>query len=172
MTTSVAEYKARTRTELELPSGAVFVVRRPSPAVSFKAGRLPSNLTAVANQARSKKGESLQELGMKVLGKMSDEQMTAFVAYAAELVADVSVSPRIVVGATGEDELDPSDLSGDDFAFIFAWAAAGGQTLPVQTKGGEVAVKDLETFRAESGVREAGEHGEEVQPEAVAVAGN
>lgn len=172
MATSVKDYKAKTRTELTLPSGAVFSVRRPSPEIAIKAGRLPSSLATKFNHSKAKKGETITQIGERVLKTLTDEELKAYLGYATDLVADVTVSPRLVVGASGEDEMDPSDLESADFWHLFGWASAGGNTLPVKTKGGELTVDELETFRGNASIREAEQGSEETQQESVAVAGN
>lgn len=173
MTTSIKDYKGLTRTSLELPSGAVFEVKRPGPEVTIKAGRLPSNLFGRMAEAIKGKDGSPVAKGMEVFQNMTDGEIVAFKGYADILVASAVVSPRMTAGESTEEALSVNDLDQVDFWHLFAWANSGGKTLPIQVKGGgEVSIDDLETFHDDGGVPGDGAYIEGDEQAALAVPGN
>lgn len=160
-TTKASDYKKRVRPTLTLPSGAIFQVRKPGPEIAIRAGRLPRNLLSTVLGAR--KGESEEETGMRLLEEMSDEEFGALMLFARDMVQSIVVSPRIVVGATREDELDPADLDSADFWALFGWGVRGGET--VQMGESEVSVGALETFRQDGGVLQSGTDSSDLRAE-------
>jgi hypothetical protein len=150
--------------ELTLPSGAVFVVRRPPIQVWITAGKIPQSFLAqLLDAKRDGQAESLPEA-----------ETLAAVGFLRDALVYAVVEPRLRIGATGDDELDPSDLSPEDFEFLTGWIMAGSPGVPVPTKGGEVSTESLSRFRQKQpGGRAAGAgaDGAEVQQQAEQVAG-
>ncbi len=153
--TSARSYRKGRRVHLTLKSGNVFEVQRPSPDVYLRAARLPTNLTT--HQREAEAGQSAEEVGRRFFTEMSDEEFTAFMTHAREMVMAVCVNPRVVVGASPESdtELDPDELLSADFFELYAFGQRSGAAIPVQVEGGgEVTIADLEKFREDGGVQE------------------
>jgi len=138
-----SDYRKRRRAaqeptaEVALPSGAVFVCRRPPLEVWIAAGKIPQSF--LRQYLGKEAGEGQQEI--------SGEDTVSAVLFLREAIMYAVVEPRLVVGATNDDELDPSDLSPDDFEFLTQWVMTGSPGVPVKTKGGEVALDSLSRFR-------------------------
>lgn len=67
----------------------------------------------------------------------------------ARIVQAACVVPKLVVGATAEDELDPAELDDSDVLFIFKYATGQYGSL----KGAEIAsVDDLAQFRKQPAI--------------------
>lgn len=125
-------WQKRVAMRLGCPSGAVCEVRRPSPELSLKAGRL-TNIFAP---------------GPSVVEEMSDEEAEKVYLFARQLVIACVVSPVLVSEGDG---LTPEDIPPADFWHVVKWVMSGGHGLPVATKEGETTVEAVETFPEESG---------------------
>jgi hypothetical protein len=158
---SPGDYIKKSRQVLTLPSGFKILVRRPGPEIVLKAFRLPSNMSQQLKTAIE--GMSVEQAGKEVLKALSDEDAERYMDYARRVIEAVSVKPRIRVGATDEDELDPSDLDGGDFWYLFGWAQRGGDVVPVGET--EVTVTDVENFREDGGLPGTSDDGGQVQGE-------
>lgn len=134
-------WKKRTVTPLECPSGSVCHVRRPSPEVSLKGGRVANFFSPRANGSLNVE-ETFQEL--------SDDEAASMYLLAREIVLATVLEPKLV-RKTEADELTPEDIPPSDFWFIFTWAMRGGRDLPVKLKEGETTVDAVETFPVEPG---------------------
>jgi hypothetical protein len=79
-----------------------------------------------------------------------------------EMVRNAAVNPRIVMGASKPDEIDPSEIDPEDFKFIFSWCMA---------HGGIPGVAGLETFRAGPvrGTNSISTNGKKLRRKAIAV---
>lgn len=124
-------------TELKLPSGAVFTLRRPPMEVWIAAGKIPQSF--LQQMIKGGRGGRVETL--------SDEDTMASILFVREALLYACVSPRLVVGATGEDELDPCELDPEDFEFLSRWVLSGSPGVAVKTEGGEVSTDDLSRFR-------------------------
>ena len=146
--------ESRPAEPVTLPSGAVFLLRRADRLAYVVVGSLPRNLTTVAVEAMKKDG-LMKEPGKFAPGveehlaaaKLTEGEVDDSLQMMARTVLEACVSPRLVVGATGEDELDPSELTDDDFRYIFRWAIGQEGEPKAQTEDGEVPVSSLEKFR-------------------------
>jgi hypothetical protein len=151
--TNAKEWKSQQsrRIELELPSGLTVAVRRPPLHMWITAGKLPENLVKAMLAQRSK--QALEE------SSMTPEQFKELFTFMREVIVATVVEPRIVEGATAEDEIDPEDVPLDDAMFIFQWALSGG-ALPAHLKAQQqreqqtlsegkvqIDVSDLQRFR-------------------------
>lgn len=123
--------------EITLPSGAVFVCRRPPLQVWISAGRIPQSF--VKHLLEAQKGGAVPELE-------SDETLAAM-AFVREAILYAVVEPRLVPGTKHKDELDPADIDPEDFEFLMTWIMQGCPGVPVLTKGGEVGIDSLARFR-------------------------
>lgn len=111
--------------ELELPSGLTIGVRRPPVHVWISNGKLPEGLVKAMLASRN------PQTAAEVMNMSADQLKDMFTFMRDTIVATV-VQPRIVVGATGDDEIDPDDVPLDDAMFIFTWAMQGGATPAAQ----------------------------------------
>lgn len=150
-------WKPRKLEMIECPSGQKVQVRRPGPEFTLKAGRIPQTFRDV-NDPKFKKLESEtdDEYNQRLTVQMTDEEQEAAVAVARELLVASVVLPRLSMNP-GPGELHPDD-TGIDFWFLYNYAYRNfmGIKVPVGDEANEteaeVEVKDLESFREESGV--------------------
>ena len=140
-------WQKRTAIDLPCPSGAVCQVRRPSPEVSLKGGRLAH----IFNPATAGEVED-----------MSDAEAAKVYMFARQLVLASVVSP-VLSSDESSGGLTPEDIPPADFWFVFKWAMRGGRDIPVALKEGETTVDTVETFPVEHGARDlSGSGGEQV----------
>ena len=108
---------------VELPSGLVFELRRPDLQAFVITGRYPQSIVHEGMKA-------LKELGIApndpqaaetVLANMDAMGLSDALIFMREMVREACVHPRLVVGARGDDELEPGDLDLEDFNFIVSW---------------------------------------------------
>lgn len=172
--TRAANYRRKLIAELVLPSGDTFTVRRPSPEMVLRYGRLPHNLTAqldavgagMADMDEAARAAATRAQGQQLLNRMPPAEFDAFMAFANTLVASIVVDPCVRLEPQNEDEIAPAEIEPTDFWFLWRWAMDGGRTLAPETKGGAVGVDDIEQFRADGGVSPAGAGGGQIQGEA------
>lgn len=149
--------------ELTLPSGEVFTVRRPPLQVWVAAGKIPQSFL------RKMGGDA----GAISAAQLSDAETLAAIEFVRDAIVYACVSPKLVIGGTGEDELDPSELDPADFEFLTGWIMQGCPGVPVRTKEGETSIEALDRFRQKrpgGGTVGAGDNSDEVSDEAVAAA--
>jgi hypothetical protein len=156
-----SEYRKRTErtTEVELPSGAVFTLRRPPLLAWVNAGKIPQSFLRAA-VAADRNPDSIASL--------PDEEILAAMKFTGEAIRYACVNPRIVDGGTGDDELDPSEIAPEDFEFLANWIGQNAPGVPVETKGGETSTEALGRFPRQKkpggGFVDAGTDGGEVRP--------
>ena len=128
---------------LTLPSGFEIEARRIALANWLATGRMPQRFVTEVMKA-TRKGKALD--GEKLAAALDGDDLLKMLEFMRDVVQSAVVSPRIVVGGTGEDEIDPSEIPAEDFQFIFAWAMAGSPDIPVETATGGVSVDALGRF--------------------------
>ena len=151
--------------KLTLPSGAEFVVCRPPLEVWIAAGKFPQSFLR-------QKADSEAEGG--AVESIPDEDAVRAMVFIRDAILYAAIEPRLVVGTTREDELDPADLDPLDFTFLTKWIMANCPGVPVETRGGQVEMNDLSRFRQKrpGGRTHSPEpDGEAVQPDAIPIAG-
>lgn len=107
--------------EVKLPSGAVFLLRRPELEVFTMAGTLPLTISARMKRA--------QESGQSVdaaFASLSVEDQIKTVQFGNRLIRHICVDPKIVDEPTNDDEIGIEDLSRDDLRFLTEWASTIG----------------------------------------------
>jgi len=115
--------------EVTLPSGAVFVLRRPPLQTWIAAGKIPQSFV---------RQMLAQGQGSSTALDLSPDETLAGVSFVRDAILYAVVSPALKVGAgPDDDELDPSELDPDDFEFLMQWIMDGSPGVPVATKGGE-----------------------------------
>lgn len=107
--------------EVELPSGAVFLLRIPNLEAFTVAGVLPVTLTAKMTAAQ-RSGQSAED-AFKDLPV--EEQEKAF-AFARKLLMHICIDPRLVDGDPQDGELALDELDKEDLRFLSEWANSGG----------------------------------------------
>lgn len=161
-TTNASEFRAngngwkpRKAETLVCPSGQEVRVQRPGPEFALRAGRVQrtfSKKKQTEQEQQEMEGLTPEEYGLKTLANMDDEELAAVMIFARELVCAMLVSPKLVrEPRPGHNEIGPDDI-GDDFWFLFNYAMTSFYNLSVPVGETEVQVKDLETFRSESGI--------------------
>jgi hypothetical protein len=164
---TAADYRKRRATSdrptqlITVPSGFVWELRAPNILAYMATGRYPQSLVSKGLEAFRKNGTLDKEsLGKEIIKQSSDEEIAETLIFMRQIVVDACVNPRIVVGGTGEDELDPVEVDPDDFRFIFKWC---------MEHGGVAGVDGLQSFRAgqERGTTVDQSDGPELRDEAV-----
>jgi hypothetical protein len=135
--------KAEKRSErptgkITLPSGAEWVVCRPPLEVWIASGKFPQAFLKSTMEGGA---------GGAAVEQISDDDALKAIVFVRDAILEAVVEPRLVVGTTNEDELDPSEIEPEDFTFLTKWIMANCPGVPVETRGGQVAVDDLKTFR-------------------------
>ena len=120
----LAKKREQLPTELvTVPSGMVFEMRRPDLQAYIFTGRYPQSLV---NEGLKK----LREAGIaptdpnaaaKISANLDSEEFTEALIFMREMVREACVHPRIVLGAQGDDEIDPAEIHIDDFNFMVGW---------------------------------------------------
>lgn len=108
---------------VELPSGLVFELVRPDLQAFIITGRYPQSIVRTALKSMRDRGiapTDTEEIA-KLTVAMDGEQLNESLIFMREIVREACVNPRIVMGASEDDEIEPSELDIDDFNFIFAW---------------------------------------------------
>jgi hypothetical protein len=148
-------WQKRSAISLPCPSGAVCEVRRPSPALSIKAGKL-SHVFALIDSRDSNGNEEI-----------SDEESERVYLFARQVVLECVINPKLSAEWSTE-ELTPEDIPPKDFWRVFRWAMTGGKGMPVTTEEGETTVEAVETFPDEqTAVNIPGSNGEPISQVAV-----
>lgn len=133
-----AEARKQLPTEkVTMPSGFEWELRRPDLQAWVVTGRLPQSLLTTGMKAWREQGITKAD-PVKAMQAMSDEDFFDAMIFQRELVREACINPRIVVGATGEDEIDPSELLDSDFIFILNWIMEGAGLKGLLTfRGGQ-----------------------------------
>jgi hypothetical protein len=132
-----------------VPSGFKWELKPPDLQGYVMTGRLPQSLLTQFLTVAEKRGMTPEELtGNKVQEKLAEKPLSADEGVASlifmrELVREACVNPRIVIGGSGPDELDPIEVDPDDFKFIVDWClghlgvagVTGLQTFPPRPTG-------------------------------------
>lgn len=137
---------------LTLPSGAVVEVCRPDISVWLASGALPQifvdKLLRIEPYSTDAEARAADERLQDEIA--NDPQKTRqLLIFQRETVKASLVRPRIVFGATGDDEIEPSAIPPRDFRFIYDHALAGSPAVPIRTEESETTVEAVETFPVE-----------------------
>lgn len=146
-----AQYRVAQATEVTLPSGATFKLRRPGAKRLIEWNVLPTALLARGG-------------GRIDPATLEDQDMVAMAKVLCDCLTYCCVEPRIVPADEGarapsDDELSPDEVSMEDTLFIFHYAMRGPEAAA------------LEPFRQRRVDAAAGGDGEGIQPAAVATSG-
>lgn len=155
MSTNGNGWKPRKDLKLTCPSGQEVTVRRPGPEFILKSGKVARTFSASLSQQSPERqpGQSIEQYGMDVIARMSDEELAALMIFARELVCTMLVSPKLVLNPRPEmDEIGPDDI-GNDFWWLFNYAMSNFLGIRVPVGETEVEAKDLETFRPDASIQ-------------------
>lgn len=154
MSTNGNGWKPRQDLKLTCPSGQEVTVRRPGPEFLLKSGKVARTFTTSLSQPVDRQtGQSIEQYGMDVIARMSDDELAALMVFARELVCTMLVSPKLVLNPReGFNEIGPDDI-GNDFWWLFNYAMTNFLGITVPIGESEVEVSDLESFRAEPGIQ-------------------
>lgn len=117
-------------------------VQRPGPEFTIRAGRIAKTYTRFLNAKEDDEENAL--------AAMSDQEQEVLVNYARELLCAMLVTPKLKLDPK-DGELHPDD-TGVDFWPLFHYGMGALFKSKVPVGDTEVEVKDLETFRTESGI--------------------
>jgi len=133
-------------------TGEEFYLRRVGAMASMLAGYMPHELTNKAIAAWKEQGVEVP--GSETPAVVVPEDGQRQLELMAKVVAQACVIPKLVVGATGENEIDPADLDDNDVLFIFRYATGVVNAKGVPLVGGQVIpTANLESFRKKPGRR-------------------
>lgn len=141
-----AAYRKNHSKSVTLPSGNVFVLRTIPLQMWWKKKKLPQQFMEAALNAQ-KSPIDLENAGQEYLAQASTEEQQSIAVFMFDAVAYSMVSPKLVEGGTGDDELDPDELDPNDFNFIFTYACGQADQQTTPTKDGEVTVNAVADFR-------------------------
>jgi hypothetical protein len=149
---TASEWRAKAReaarteaVELELPSGAKILARRPDAVQMASWGKLPLQLAAAAGDGRQEGGDSPRVADLAV--------------FCREILEYCCVSPRVNLNPQS-DEIHPREIPQADWVFLVNWA------LRVEE------ARALESFRARGADDRAGSDGADVRGAAERAAGD
>ena len=102
---------------VELPSGMVFRLARPSLAIMLKEGRIPGNLASAA--VKQMQGQS----------SLSQAELKESIEVVELIVMEAVKEPRVVAENPDENSISIKDLTDDDKGFIFQFVQSGATDL-------------------------------------------
>ena len=115
--------------EVVPPSGFVFKFKKPSPLKFVLSNGLPTSLAGEMSADKEKVKKAVE--------KVSEDDLIETLIRLRDLVIDLSVEPKLVLGEpSDEEELSVDDVEDEDLSYLLNWVASGGA-------GGE----NLATFR-------------------------
>lgn len=142
------------------PSGRVCYLRRPSPALALKTGKM-QRLLNKARQAGTT-AQSVDEVGWAMLSALDNNEAEQLAENAIDLIIDVMVEPRIYREPSPE-QFGVADL-GADFWPLYSKAMALFSDAPVELENGETTVESVVTFPGGQAPEViSGKDGEQVQ---------
>lgn len=125
-----------------VPSGMVFMMIRPDLQAYIVTGRYPQSLVHEGIKVLRERGIAPTDpKAISAIGSsLEPEEFNNALIFLREMVRECCVSPRIVVGAQGDDEIEPGEIDIDDFNYMVEWC--------VNYKGVKNA-EGIRNFRAE-----------------------
>jgi hypothetical protein len=147
-------------TLLTCPSGATVEVCRPDLIVWLASGALPQvYVDLIIGVDGELDPQQKKEAAARVDAELQSDprKLRQSLNFMRDAVLAAVVRPRIKLGATGPDEIEPSLIPDEDFHFIFQHVIAGSPGVPVETEGGQTSVDGLSNFRDESLLRPTGD---------------
>jgi hypothetical protein len=128
---TASEYRALVRAKRDtqpseivtMPSGMKWELRRPNLEAYMITGHYPQSLVNAGIKALKARGIAPDdpEATATVTKALGEDKISDALIFMRELVREACVNPRIVIGASGDDEIDPSEIDIEDFNFIVSW---------------------------------------------------
>lgn len=105
------------------PSGMVVEMRRPDLNAYIITGRYPQSLVSEGLKVLKEKGIAPADPAAvgAISSKLDSQEFAEALIFMREMVRESCVNPRLVMGANGDDEIDPSEIDIDDFNFAVSW---------------------------------------------------
>lgn len=126
--TAVAKARATEAVEFVAPSGFTWKLRRPGIGAFLATGRVPQSLLETGMKAWQAQGKMPASASPP---EMNAEDTMASLIFMREIVREACVSPRIAVGSSDPDTIDPAEMFEADFMAIFEWVVTGGENAAV-----------------------------------------
>lgn len=137
--------------EFTLPSGSVFVLRRPPIQLWVASGRIPETFLQDVLMDAGKLTSDDPAEREAALAALGDDKLRELMTFMLDLICYACVEPpvyRDTDTTAPADCLRISDLDSEDYTALLAEVQAGCPCVPVAlAKGGEVSVGTLKTFR-------------------------
>jgi len=146
----VAKYRAEREKNGEpvtCPSGFVWILKPVDVQGFVMTGRMPQSLLEKFLKSAKERGIMPSEMEPGDVPNIESEEALASLKFLRDLVSEACVDPRIVIGGTGDDEIDPSEVESEDFKFIVNWAL---------THAGVAGIMGLQSFRRDRRTASAG----------------
>lgn len=134
-------WRKRTTLSILCPSTKVAIVRRPSPELALRAGK-------IARMFQRQKIDAATDVERQLdfIESLTDEEINKLTVFARALLVNVMVEPRVFLNPT-ETQLEPDDLPNADFWFLFLGAMNGWPDMPIKLADGEeTTVEAVATF--------------------------
>lgn len=128
---------------VELTSGRVCYLRRPSPSSVLKTGKIQRLLSRL----KFSTGLTTEDASWAFIETLSDEEAEKLATQAFDLIIDVAVEPKFARDPK-DDEFGIADL-GNDFWPLYFKALSLFSDHPVKLENGETTVAAVETFPRE-----------------------
>lgn len=147
-------WRKRPTISLNCPSGVVATVRRPSPGVMLKAGR-------VARIFQRQKPEDVNDVNkqLEFIESLPEDELAAVWSFARVVVCETVIQPPVFLNPK-DGQFGVDDIELLDFWFIFSWAQNGGPDMPVALQEGETTIEAVHNFPSGQGTSDnAGEDG-------------
>jgi hypothetical protein len=141
---------------LTCPSGATVEVCRPDLIVWLASGALPQiYVDLIIGVDGELDPQQKSEAAARVDAELQSDprKLRQSLNFMRDAVLAAVVRPRIKLGASGPDEIEPSLIPDEVFHFIFQHVIAGSPGVPVETEGGQTSVDGLSNFRDGSALR-------------------
>jgi hypothetical protein len=130
MVTSASAWKAKAKSELELPSGNKCIARRKGLEAFVQSGKVPNALMPMLTEAMGGKTKQPNEIVNQLDAQTIADMFVLFDLVAVTVMLDPPCRPAPATeDERDEDTLYVDELSQDDKAFLFQWAVGGSSSL-------------------------------------------
>lgn len=136
-----AKKQAKPTEFVTCPTGMVFEMVRPDIQAWIVTGRYPQSLVQEGLKVLRDKGlaptdpEAIRAIG----SNLDKDEFNDALIFIREMVRESIVRPRMVLGAQGDDEIEPGEVDIDDFNHLVSWCL---------NYKGVTNVEGVRTFRA------------------------
>lgn len=124
---AVAKARTSEGVDFTAPSGYTWKLRRPNLQGFIATGRVPQSLLETGMKSWQAQGK----MPVDAKPEMSAEETMANLIFMREIVREACVSPKIAVGSSDPDTIDPAEMFESDFMAIYEWVMTGGENAAV-----------------------------------------